>query len=126
MMKKNLLAIIFMLALAAALVLGASAETPKVIQPGDVNGDGDINAKDAVILAQYLAGWDVVLGGNSHTVVIDPAVPATCTETGLTEGKHCSDCGMILVKQQTIPTKHELEESFVQPTTSTGLYAPQM
>ena len=28
----------------------------------DVNGDGDINAKDAVLLAQFLAGWDVTLG----------------------------------------------------------------
>ncbi|MBO5280880.1 MAG: leucine-rich repeat protein, partial [Clostridia bacterium] len=88
-----------------------------VIQPGDVNGDGAINAKDAVILAQYLAGWDVVLGGDSHTVVIDAAVPATCTQTGLTEGKHCSDCGMILVKQQVVPTTdHDWEDTVVPPT----------
>ena len=29
-----------------------------------------------------------------------PAVPATCTETGLTEGTKCSDCGEILVPQE--------------------------
>ncbi|MGN0443690.1 MAG: cohesin domain-containing protein, partial [Acutalibacteraceae bacterium] len=27
-----------------------------------------------------------------HTVVVDKAVSATCTKTGLTEGKHCSVC----------------------------------
>lgn len=37
-----------------------------------------------------------------HTIVIDAAVPATCTKEGLTEGKHCSVCGEILIKQQIV------------------------
>ena len=28
----------------------------------DVNHDGKVNTTDAVIIAQYIAGWDVVLG----------------------------------------------------------------
>ena len=40
-----------------------------------------------------------------HTVVTDPAVEATCTKTGLTEGKHCSVCGTVLTAQETVPAK---------------------
>ena len=42
------------------------------------------------------------LSAKGHTEVIDPAVPATCTETGKTEGKHCSVCGTVLVAQETV------------------------
>lgn len=38
-----------------------------------------------------------------HTEVIDPAVPATYTSTGLTEGKHCSVCNQVLVAQEVVP-----------------------
>ena len=44
---------------------------------------------------------DVVIAAE-HTEVVDEAKAPTCTETGLTEGKHCSACGEILVKQEVV------------------------
>jgi len=46
-----------------------------------------------------------------HTEEIIPAKKATCTGTGLTEGKMCSVCGEILVAQQSTPLeKHNYED----------------
>ncbi len=43
-----------------------------------------------------------------HTEEIIPAIAATCTETGLTEGKKCSVCGEVLVAQAVIDkTSHK-------------------
>jgi len=59
-----------------------------------------------------------------HTEVTDAAVAPTCTETGKTEGKHCSVCNTVLTKQETIPaTGHtEVTDAAVAPTcTETGL-----
>jgi len=50
-----------------------------------------------------------------HTVVIDQAVPSTCTTTGLTEGKHCSVCNTVLVEQQVLPC-HAYTETVSQKT----------
>ena len=46
--------------------------------------------------------------GHSEEVV--PAVAATCTEKGLTEGKKCSVCGEVLVAQTEIPALGHQEE----------------
>jgi hypothetical protein len=37
-----------------------------------------------------------------HTEVIDPAVEPTDNKPGRTEGKHCSTCGEVFIKQQSI------------------------
>ena len=59
-----------------------------------------------------------------HTVVTDPAVPATCTATGLTEGSHCQTCGAVITPQQVIPmAAHTIvaDPAVLASCTSTGL-----
>ncbi|MBR2966643.1 MAG: type II secretion system protein [Clostridia bacterium] len=66
----------------------------------------------------------IIVDALGHTEVIDNAVEATCTNTGLTEGKHCSVCNEVLVAQQVVDLKPHTEQSLpaVEPTcTNTGL-----
>ena len=44
-----------------------------------------------------------------HTEVVDEAKSATCTETGLTKGKHCSVCNEVFTAQNIIPAKGHTE-----------------
>ncbi len=59
-----------------------------------------------------------------HTEVIDKAVTPTCTETGLSEGKHCSVCNEVLVARGILDALGHTEviDKAVAPTcTETGL-----
>lgn len=58
----------------------------------DEDGTNEIELADTVIEKT-----------DEHTVVIDPAVPATGSSTGLTEGSHCSVCGEVFVAQEETP-----------------------
>ena len=64
--------------------------------------------------------------GCQHTnTVTDSAVAATCTDSGLTAGKRCSDCGEVIVVQVVIPAfghtaADAVEENKVSPTCTSG------
>ena len=64
---------------------------------------------------------DSPIPATGHTPVTDPAVEATCTQNGLTEGSHCNLCGQILIPQQTIaaPGHHPGPWTVVQEPTGT-------
>lgn len=79
-------------------------------------GDYSSITADAEFTARYTA--------IPHTEVVDEAVEPTCTETGLTEGKHCSVCGEVLMEQEVVKAKGHTEviDKAVAPTcTETGL-----
>lgn len=79
-------------------------------------GDYSSITADAEFTARYTA--------IPHTEVVDKAVEPTCTETGLTEGKHCSVCNAVLVEQEVVKAKRHTEviDKAVAPTcTKTGL-----
>ncbi|MBR5643551.1 MAG: leucine-rich repeat domain-containing protein [Salinivirgaceae bacterium] len=63
-------------------------------------------------------GFGVYIG---HNKVTDQAVSPTCTETGLTEGVHCSNCGRVFVAQEEIPAightaAEAVAENYAAPT----------
>jgi len=59
-----------------------------------------------------------------HTEVTDPAVEPTCTDTGLTEGSHCSVCGIVMEAQslvERIPHTEVTDPALEATCTDTGL-----
>jgi len=83
MQKNKIRTIIFICLIVAALaaVLGVF-----------VSVDGGLSYSNATACQLY-----------GHTWAVDEGVAATCTSSGLTEGKHCSVCGKVEVAQEVVP-----------------------
>ena len=83
----------------------------------DVNCDGSVNNKDAITLFRYVAGWEGIEIGRGptttecgHSRIKElPGYAPTCTQTGLTDGLACVDCGAEIEAQQVIPAKGHTE-----------------
>lgn len=55
-----------------------------------------------------------VIPATGHTEEVIPGTPATCTETGLSDGVRCSECDAVLVEQEEISAKgHTYGETVV-------------
>ncbi len=61
---------------------------------------------------------EVLVAALGHTEVVDAAVAATCTATGLTEGKHCSVCNEVLVAQEEVAALGHTEGEAATCTTA--------
>ena len=82
---------------------------------------GTATCTEAAVCELCGASYGSALG---HTVVVDEAVAPTCTETGLTEGAHCSACDEVLVAQEVVAaTGHTtvVDEAVSATCTEAGL-----
>ena len=97
---KKILALAFCLVLMLVFIackkenLDSSSESSSSDIVSNESSDESSSESEHVHIAQTLAGYE-----------------PTCTEAGLTEGKKCSECGEILVQQETIKAKGHTEET---------------
>ena len=73
---------------------------------GKVFTEEDIGTHTVTVcFAGFYATYEIIVidAEHQHTEEIDEGVAATCTESGLTEGKHCSECNEVIVAQEVIP-----------------------
>ena len=91
---------------------------------GETAGTYDITATEKVgSNPNYnITITDGTLTIEDHTLVTDAAIAATCTETGLTAGKHCSVCNEVLVAQEEVAAKGHTEvvDEAVEATCTTA------
>ena len=93
-------------------------ETEKLGHTGGV-----ANCKDKAICDTCGEEYGEINADNHKNIVIDKAVEATCSNTGLTEGSHCEACDTI-IKEQTEEQKldHSYDAVVTEPTCETAGY----
>ena len=67
------------------------------------------------------SSYNESIAATGHKAVTDPAVAATCTTAGKTQGSHCSVCNAVLVAQKTVSaTGHSYDPKVTKQPTCTG------
>ena len=93
------------------------------ILPNCVNNGSYDNVIYCTVCSDELAKESVEVRALGHSEVVDEAVEPTCTEMGLTEGKHCSVCGVVTLKQEPVFAKgHSYKETIVIATCTDAGY----
>ena len=121
LLTKSLVAILIVLIVAFTIVACVGGETPHTheyseqITKAPSCTEKGVKTFTCSCNDSYTEDIDMV----PHTEVVDAAVAPGCESTGLTEGKHCSVCGEVLVAQETVAaTGHDYDEGVVttEPT----------
>ena len=130
---KKLVYLMIILSLFCLFVLSSCDNTDisndKIQQTTDETNGNDNTSTDSEVCQHIFGEWNVVQNASCneegrrvrtcnicsfaeeeriqkseiHTPITDEAVPASCKNTGLTEGSHCSVCNKVLVAQNTVP-----------------------
>ncbi len=96
-------------------VLGLNADVPSTCTTPGYHTEGICKACGVEVKTE------LPLDPDNHVVVVLNAVPATCTQTGLTEGTKCAECGEVfsgLEETPIDPNNHDWDEWVVttEPT----------
>ncbi len=83
-------------------------------QSGDMDVNEQTNLEDVVYLLRHtLKPETYPLECLEHQPQVIPAKAPTCTQTGLTQGECCQNCGKILKEQEVIPVRsHRFEDEW--------------
>ena len=88
---------------------------------GSMTGTMYIAGSTCEILADttFYAQWE----DHEHQLQVIPGTPATCMQTGLTDGQRCTICDGIIVEQAIIPALgHDYVQAVTNPTCTEGGY----
>ena len=122
-MKRNFKLILIVMSLVLVVLAFTGCEQldmlKDLLNPACQHSGGTATCLDPAVCELCGKSYGEALG---HTEVVDKAVAATCTTAGKTEGKHCSVCNEVTVKQTVVnPLGHtEVVDAAVDPTCTTA------